>query len=196
MSTVEVSLVLSALAVVVSGATLLVTYRLGIRRFNHERELADRADARSTLAAGALELGRMKGVLMDSLATFTRPLQTGEGWPDDFDLEIEKLDTAIEALQSVLAGVRIRFEQGSKVVVELDLSVGMAQWHKDLYFRARTSDVAGGKGRERPEGQDRDDYGEAMKLSIEFDMHRDRYLAAAQRVVGVDLPVHEVAAAH
>lgn len=138
----------------------------------------------------------MKGALMDALTTFTRPLKTGEGWSDDFDSEIEKLDTAIEALQSVLAGVRIRFAQGSKVVVELDLSVAMAQSHKDLYFRARASDVAGDKRRERPEEQDRDDYGKAMELSLEFDMHRDGYLRAAQRVVGADLAVHEVAAAH
>jgi hypothetical protein len=187
MSTVEVSLVLSALAVVVSGATLLVTYRLGIRRFNHERELADRADARSTLTEGALELGRMKGALIDSLTNFTPPLKTGEGWPDDFDSEIEKLDTAIEALQSALAAVRIRFKQESKVAVELDLSVAMAQWHKDLYLRARGSDVAGGKRRAGREGQDRDDYDKAMEVTSKFDLHRDAYLAAAQKTVGAAL---------
>jgi hypothetical protein len=190
MSTADLSLVLSALAVAVSGGTLVVTYKLGIRRFDHERELDDRGDARSTLAEGALELGRMKVALMDALTGFTRPLETGEGWPDDFDSEIGKLETAVEALQSALAVVRIRFKPGSDVVVELDLSMAMAQSLKDLYIRAKGSGVAGGKRRDPREEQGRDDYSKAMKLTLEFDLHRDGYLAAAQGVVGVDLADH------
>jgi membrane protein YqaA with SNARE-associated domain len=56
--TAEISVIISAVAVLGSLSGAVITYRLGLSRFGHERSLADRADARSTLADAALELYR------------------------------------------------------------------------------------------------------------------------------------------
>lgn len=71
MNTETLTLVIAALAVVVGP---FAAYRLGVRRFAHEQELDDRADARSTLPLGALELGRMKAVMKDALTAFKEPI--------------------------------------------------------------------------------------------------------------------------
>ncbi len=126
MSTEILSLIVAALAVVV-GPT--VSYRLGARRFVHERELDDRADARSILAEGALELGRLKAVMKDALTKFEKPLNTGEDWPPDSGREIGRLEKGVEGLESALAGVRIRFEEGSAVIDELQGALGGGTVH-------------------------------------------------------------------
>jgi hypothetical protein len=84
MNTAEVALIVSGVAAAGSVGTAIATYKLGVRRFTHERELADTADARSILAEAALQLGRMKGTLKNALTVFQRPLETGEDWPVDF----------------------------------------------------------------------------------------------------------------
>jgi hypothetical protein len=179
MTTEELSLIVAALAVVVGP---VVAYKLGVRRFAHERELDDRADARSILADGAL-----KGVMKDVLTTFTRPLETGEDWPDEYGEEISKLEQAAEDLEAALAAVRIRFDQGSDVVVELDAALAAARSVITVYFLARSDDLAGGNRRERQDRKSREDYSEVMQLSLNFDNHKAAYLAAAQKVVGVNL---------
>jgi hypothetical protein len=183
MSTEELSLIVAALAVVV-GPT--ISYVLGVRRFSHERELDDRADARSILADGALELGRMKAVMKDALTKFDKPLNTGEDWPADSGKEIGRLEKAVEGLESALAGVRIRFKEGSAVIDELQGALGAARSIISIYFLARRSDEAEGRRREQLDRRGRDDYVEVMDASVEFDRHRDAYLAAAQKVVGVN----------
>jgi hypothetical protein len=109
MSTEILSLIVAALAVVVGPA---VSYRLGVRRFAHERELDDRADARSSLAHGALELGRMKTVMKDALTAFKEPIAGHGDWPSDFRNYIARLETAKEALESALAEPGVLRPQG------------------------------------------------------------------------------------
>jgi len=87
----------TVLGLIVSVLALIATVAIGLLRFRHERILNDRADARSTLAEGALELGRMKSVMKDALTAFTKPLETGEGWPNDYGEEIGRLEKAAEA---------------------------------------------------------------------------------------------------
>ncbi len=177
----------TVLGLIVSVLVLVATVVLGLLRFKHERMLDDRADARSTLAEGVLELGRLKSVMKDAFTTFTKPLETGEGWPDKYGEEISKLERAAEALEAALAGVRIRFKQDSDVVVELDAALAASRSLITVYFLARGDDLAGGNRRERLEQKGREDYSEAMQLSVDFDKHRDAFLAAAQKVVGVAL---------
>jgi|GEM_PF-2707485 len=184
MSTEELSLIVAALAVVVGP---LGAYMLGVRRFAHERELDDRNDARSILADGALELGRMKSVMKDALTKFGPPLNTGDGWPDDFGEQIEALEKAAEGLELALAAVRIRFEAGSAVIDELNGALEEARKVIITYVLARQSDRTGGHRREQLDRKGRDDSIGVMDASIEFDQHRDAYLAAAQKVVGVEL---------
>lgn len=59
----------NVLGLIVSVLVLVATVVLGLLRFKHERMLDDRADARSTLAEGALELGRLKSVMKDAFTT-------------------------------------------------------------------------------------------------------------------------------
>jgi hypothetical protein len=184
MSTEELSLVVAALAVVVGPVG---AYMLGVRRFAHERELDDRNDARSILAEGALELGRMKSVMKDALTKFGPPLNTGEDWPDDFGEEIGRLEKGSEGLELALAAVRIRFEAGSPVIEELNAALVEARKVVITYVLARRSDQTGGPRREQLDRRGRDDTIEVMDASVEFDQHRDAYLAAAQKVVGVEL---------
>lgn len=177
----------TVLGLIVSVLALVATVVIGLLRFRHERLLDDRADARSILAEAALELGRMKSVMKDALTAFSRPLETGEDWPDSFGDEIGKMERAAEALESALAGVRIRFKQEAVVVTELAGALAATRSLISIYFLARRSDVGGGRRRERLDRRDSDDYSEAMTFSQEFDSHRDAYLAGAQKVVGSTL---------
>lgn len=178
----------TVLGLIVSVLALVATVVIGLLRFKHERMLDDRADARSILAEGALELGRLKSAMKDAFTVFTKPLETGEGWEDvPYSEEISKLERAGEALEAALAGVRIRFKQDSAVVVELAAALAASRSIITVYFLARGDDLAGGNRRERQEKKGREDYSEAMQLSVDFDKHRDAYLAAARDVVGAKL---------
>ncbi len=179
----------TVLGLVVSVLALVGTVAVGLLRFRHERKLADRADARSILAEGALELGRTKGTAKDALTAFSRPLETGKDWPDNFGAEIGNLETAVEALESALAAIRIRFEQDTSIVEELAGAVAKTRSLISVYFIASRADAGGGRRRERQDRRDHDDYTEVIELSEAFDEHRNAYLAAAQKVVGVALPI-------
>lgn len=179
MSTEILSLIVAALAVVVGP---FVSYWLGVRRFAHERELDDRADARSTLAQGALELGRMKTVMKKALGAFDGPLAGRGDWPSDFGDYIAKLETAKEAVESALAGIRIRFRDGDAVVNEFDGACSAVTSIISVYWIARGDEFGGGSPNES-----REDSREAWELSQKFDDHKAAYLAAAQKVVGVEL---------
>ena len=181
----------TALGLIISVLALVGTVVLGLLRFRHERMLDDRADARSILADSALELGRMKSVLKDAFTAFSRPLETDEVRPEDFGAQIGNLEKGAEALESALAAIRIRFEQDSAVVTELAGAVTTTRSLISVYFLARQSDTGGDRRSGRRDRQDRDDRRGAWELSKAFDQHRDAYLAAAQKVVGVALtPSH------
>jgi hypothetical protein len=174
MSTETLSLIVAALAVVV-GPT--ASYRLGVRRFAHERELDDRADARSTLAQGALELGRMKGVMKDTLTKFEKALTGGGPWPPDTKEQINTMEAAEEALASALAAVRIRFAHDDEVVIRLEAANDSARSALATYWMAAGTDP----------DDDHTDYAEAIKFGTLFDSCKDTYLIVAQKAVGVDL---------
>ena len=148
---------------------MLVTYKLGVRRFDHERELDERGDARSTLAAGALELDRLKNAIGEMFGAFG-----GSREFDDFSSEMRKISQAAEGLESALAGIRIRFKQDSDVVVEVERALATMQ--QLMLYQA----LSIGGDPEESEYQD-----EVTKMIVEFAKHRDSYLNAAQKVVGV-----------
>lgn len=91
------------LGLVVSLLAVIATVAIGALRFRHERKLADIGDARSILAEGALELGRMKSVMKDALTKFAKPL-TGKGeWPpDSLGDVVTQLEGAYDAARSVI----------------------------------------------------------------------------------------------
>lgn len=127
MRTEELSLIVAVLAVAVGPA---VTYQLGVRRFRHEREqddarfvqerrLADLADVRSALAAGALSLHEAKETMKDNLGDFDSPLSTGEGWPDNFGERIRELERRRDEVEAALADLQIRLIEDQPVVIAL-----------------------------------------------------------------------------
>ena len=173
MSTEILSLIIAVLAVVVGPIT---AYGLGVQRFAHERELDDRADARSTLVQGALELGRMKAVMKEALTAFQGPLAGRGEWPSDFRDYIARLETAKEALESALAGVRIRFREGDAVVTEFDGACSAVTSIISVYWIARGNEFGGGSPNDS-----REDSREAWELSQTFDDHKAAYLARGPR---------------
>jgi hypothetical protein len=178
MSTEELSLIVAALAVVVGP---LAAYMHGVRRFAHERELDDRNDARSILAQGALELGRMKGVMKDTLAKFEKALKGAEPWPPDTKGQINAMEVAEEELESALAAVRIRFAHDDEIVIRLEGAHDSARSALITYWTAAGTEP----------DDDHTDYAEAIKFGALFDSYKDSYLIVAQKAVGVELGNYE-----
>lgn len=181
-----VALVAAAAAIFSAGGSIaaaVVAWRLGVERFRHERDLADRSDGREVLAAAALALGQAKGAMKDALTAYEKGLNSGkaEDWPpkDEFYVELRKLEAQRESLESALAAIRIRFDQGADVVVTFAAAAKNLSELITAYWLAWS-----GKG--APEG-DGGDYAEALSLSTEWDDHRDKFLAVAQATVGVQL---------
>jgi hypothetical protein len=172
MSTSELSLVVAALAVIVGPVT---AYKLGVRRFAHERTLADQEDARSILAEGARELWRMKQVMRDQLTDLEEPLTSGENWPGDFGERIGALEERRDAVEAALDVIRIRFAKEHPVVTAYGDAWKAVRGLISVYVIAR-----------RDQGS-RENYREAWECSEEFDRCRDTYLAAAEKAVGVEL---------
>lgn len=162
MSTETLSLIIAALAVVV-GPT--AAYKLGVRRFAHERALDDRTDARSTLAEGALELGRMKGVMKDTLAKFEKALRGEQPWPPETKERINAMEVALEALESALAAVRIRFAHDDEIVIRLEGAHDSARSALITYWMAAGTEP----------DDDHTDYAEAIKFGTLFDSYKDSY---------------------
>jgi len=129
----------------------------------------------------------MKHALRNMLTEFNRPLETSNNRLDEFRVEIGGIERAAETLESVLAATRLRFTRGSVVVVELSEAQMTARLFIGVCFLARRSGVAEDKKREWRERKSPGRYREALDLSLEFDTHRDAYLVAAQKIVGVDL---------
>jgi hypothetical protein len=174
----------TALGLGVSVLALLSTVIVGWLRLKHERGLADRADARSILAEGALELGRTKGALKEALTKFQFSLEIGAPWPHNFDELLGNLERQIDSLESAVAAVRIRLKSGDDAVTEIETAVETMRSITDLCAMAR---VESDFGNESTPDQ-RWENGIRLKALIDtFDSHRDAYLVAAQRVVGVKL---------
>ncbi len=165
----------TVVALVIALGTLGVTYWLGVRRFDHERTLADVEDARSVLAKGAQELWHMKNTMRDQLTAFAKPLGTGKAWPADFGQRIGALEVRRDAVEAELDVLRIRFAEQRAVVVAYTGAFEEVKGLISVYIIAH-----GGQA-------DRESYFEATKRSEAFDRCRNEYLKAAQKAVGVDL---------
>jgi hypothetical protein len=183
MGTAEVSLIVSGVAALGSIGAVVATYRLGRQRLEHERALADRADARSTFAAGALELGRTKGAMKEALTKFQLSLEIGSDWPHNFDEVLGNLERQIDALQFAAATIRIRLKPRDVAVAEIVAAVETMRSIAQLCLKVR----AGSDLKEITPGQRWENVEELKVLIDKFDNHCDAYLAAAQRIAGVTL---------
>lgn len=164
--------IVSTAALLISGGTLYVS----LKRFDHERRMDDRKDARASLAEGALELGRMKAVMKDALTKFGPPLEGKAEWPSDSRDQIHALELAAERLDGALAAIRIRFAHEADVVTRLESAHDAARSVISVYGLSWGT---------TPE--DREDLEEVWKFSTLFDAQKDAYLICAQKAVGVKL---------
>jgi hypothetical protein len=166
----------------VSVAAVVVTVGIGLLRFRHEQRLADREDARRTLAEAARELGKIKTTMRDALTVFDQPLATGEGWPNETLDLMRRLEAAHEAAEAERDAARIRFERGSAVVDALDRAQDALRTVMALYFVAwKARGPHGARRRERT-----DDNAKAFKFNAAYDEARSDFLDAAQAIVGTD----------
>jgi hypothetical protein len=174
----------SAVAAIVAAggaiAAAVGSWKLGIRRLEHEREQNDRADGRETLAAGALALAHAKSEMKTALTAYESGLNSNSEWPpyEEFWAQLRKLEAQAEALEAALAAVRIRFDQGAPVVTDMAAAVAHLRSLITVYFLAHGEDDGDDDGQS---------LAEALALSEQWDKARDDYLAAAQAAVGVQL---------
>lgn len=173
---------LEVLTLSVSVAAVAVTVGIGLLRFRHERRLADREDARRTLADAARELGKIKSTMRDALMVFEQPLATGEGWPSETLDVIRRLEAAREAAEAERDAARIRFERDSAIVDALDRAQNALKMLMALYFVAwKARGPSGARRRKRS-----DDNARAFEFNADYDEARSDFLDAAQAVVGAD----------
>jgi hypothetical protein len=172
----------SAVAAIVAAggaiAAAVGSWKLGLRRLEHEREQNDRADGRETLAAGALALAHAKAEMKTALTICQSGLNSGQEWPpyDMFWAQLHKLEAQAEALEAALAAIRIRFDQDAPVVSTLAAVVANLRSLITVYLLAHED-----------HDEDGQSLAEALALSEQWDKARDDYLAAAQAAVGVQL---------
>jgi hypothetical protein len=151
--------------------------------FRNERRLADRSDARSTLAEGALALGHMRIALGDASQSMGGALRGEAMWPDDFDGEIAKLREAGFALEAALAAVQIRFEAKHDAPKALSAALYAAREQMRVYTFARYQPFAATQGPRDPEA----DRQEGARWFETFMTDKDAYLVAAQKAAGAKL---------
>lgn len=181
-----VAIVAAGAAILAAGgsiAAVVVAWRLGVQRFEHEREQADRVDGRTALAAGALALGRAKATRRKVHSNFRDPLgDLSVRWPDDFGLQLDHLLAAYEDLESAVASLRIRFDPHDPVVTEASAALDDVNSIYQLYWRSHGRAFNQSRNRDAPQ-----DGSLARALIASYDAHEGAYLDAAQQAVGVNL---------
>jgi hypothetical protein len=180
----EISLIVSGVAALGSIGAVVTTYKLGVRRFDHERSLDDRKDSRGSLADGALELGRMKGAMKDANTAFSRPMAGRGDWPENYGDLLAGLERGKESLEQKLAAVEIRFAESAAVVVELRGAVEAVTSLISISVIARAEVHLDRDEDKRPA---REWNRESNEANEKFDAHKKEYLAAAQKLVGAKL---------
>lgn len=179
MGTAEISLIIAGVAGVASVGSLAITYHLGIQRFDHERELADVADARSILAEAAVELHRATESL-NLLRLFLEPApMSRDEDPDNAQELIASAAKCGRDLETQLAAVRVRFKLSDPVAKSLgealEAMLGLVNRY-DRRHRGR-KDTASLEKREAF----------VHELRQEFDGAATEFYEAAQNAVGSSL---------
>jgi hypothetical protein len=171
--------ILAILAVAISALSVFATYRLGVRRFVHERTLDDRKDSRSTLAEGALALSHANTVIENSLAASSEALFGRGDWPSDFGDHIVKLEQVDAELELAVNIVQIRFPSDDETVTELDAALDSVRLLIIFFHLWESTEI--------PPEDDLKLWNQAGGLQGDFYRHRKNYIAAAQKAVGAKL---------
>jgi hypothetical protein len=166
--------IIAGVAALAAAGTGLGTYVLGSKRLTHERGLADRADARTVLAAAAVELWKAKQTMRDQYTRIESALRTGTA-PEQFRDDIARLETRRDDLERSLDVLRIRFGAEHAVVTTYAAAWEASKGLISLYMTG-----VGGQG--NAEGSR-----ELLEQAETFDGHRADYLTAAQKTVGTRL---------
>jgi hypothetical protein len=118
-ASLAVAIVAAVAAILSAGGSIaaaVVVWKLGVKRFAHERGESDRKDARDVLTAGALALDQAKSAMKDALTLYQKGLNSGkeEDWPpkDEFFSQLRELEAQKERLESALAVWGAKTEPG------------------------------------------------------------------------------------
>jgi hypothetical protein len=184
MGTAEVSLIVSGAAVAGSIGAVVITYRLGRERFDHERRLSDVDSARRVLDDAASTMQRANSVLgsitthMDAYAS-TLP---GRLWNNELLRgDTATLESARDDLASLAGRLRIRFGAKHELITVYEsaesIALGVAFYLELIGTEARSPEAAVDAVREKID--------QAVR---QFGVARDSFTLIAYRVVGAKLP--------
>lgn len=101
--------------------------------------------------------------------------------PDNAGEVIEGVNVRGRAVETLLAGLRVRFDENAPVVANFDGAREAAQKLVWLYEMSVFISIEDDRCRDQ-------DWEESKTLCKRFDDYREEYLRAAQRAVGSSLP--------
>jgi hypothetical protein len=189
MGTSEISLILSGGAVAASIGAVIITYRLGRQRFEHEHRLSDLDTARRVLddAASAMQRAYSEiGSITTHLDAF-QDVPEGRLW--DHRLlrgDLETLENAREELDSIAGRLRIRFGSEHELIAVFE---GAATKALEVAYRLELIGAESQSPGDTVDGERE----QIERTAREFGIARDSFTLVAYRVAGVKLPPLQLA---
>jgi hypothetical protein len=185
MGTAEISLIVSAAAAAGSIGAVVITYRLGRQRFDHERRLSDVDSARRVLDDAASTLQRTNSLLGSVTAHLDTYASTLPGRPWSGELLLSDaaiLKNAGDELTSLAGRLRIRFGSEHELVTVYESAESIAlggAFHLELMgLEAQNQGV----GLDSP-------HEKIDRVVRQFSHARDLFTLIAYHAVGTNLPV-------
>lgn len=190
MGTAEISLILSGAAGAASIGAVVITYRLGRERLNHERRLSDLETVRRVLDDAASAMQRADSALKTISSHLADYADQGPGQIRNDQLirsDESTLDKTRDELDALAGRLRIRFGSEHELVTIYEGAVTAAL---EVAYRVEQiaeefvspPGVAVGNNRER-----------ILHAVREFAIARDSFTLVAYRVAGVKLPAKQLA---
>jgi hypothetical protein len=184
----EISLIVSGLAAAASIAAVWLTYRLGVRRFEHERRLSDIDNSRHVLddaAAGMIRAESWLATVRSHLGDYAQTQPGNVRAESPIVADSAALEDARDNLDALTARLLIRFGSGHELV-KVYKSIALATL--EIAYRVKLISEAYDAGAEvKSEEKPIED---AVR---QFSLARESFALIAYRIVGVDLKSFQLA---
>jgi hypothetical protein len=187
MGTAEISLILSGLAAAGSISAVVITYRLGRQRFDHERRLSDVDNSRRVLddaAAGMIRAESRLAAVRSRLDDYSHTQPGNVRVESTIVADMHALDEARDEIDALTARLLIRFGSGHELVKVYE-SVALAT----LEIAYRVELIADAHNVYQEVRRQREDIGE---LARQLALARESFALIAYRIVGVDLQTFQL----
>jgi hypothetical protein len=192
--TAEISLIVSVVAATASVGAVVITYRLGRQRFEHERRLSDLDAVRRVLDDASAAMRHMESAGAGAIGHLDYYAEQSPGQIRDNPTAVEDLATLTAArddLGSLAGRLQIRFGSEHELVTVYEAAAGAALGVTYLVGLIIREYVC-------PPAVAVDTHREKIEGAIgEFALGRQSFNLIAYRVAGVELPaaqLHEMAA--